>query len=95
MGYGPRYLHSTGQLHKGGPPSGWFLQLTDDILTDRPIPGGRYTFGQLIRAQANGDFAALEAHDLPIARVQLGAEPEANLGVLESILDGILGAARA
>ena len=65
-GYGPRFLHSTGQLHKGGPPTGWFLQFTSDHQTDREIPGWPYTFGQLIDAQAAGDFAAIEAHDLPI-----------------------------
>ena len=48
-GYGPRFLHSTGQLHKGGPPIGWFLQLTADHPNDRPIPGWPYTFGQLDR----------------------------------------------
>ena len=56
-GYGPRFLHSTGQLHKGGAPIGWFLQLTADHPADRPIPGWPYTFGQLIDAQAAGDFA--------------------------------------
>jgi glucose-6-phosphate isomerase len=70
-GYGPRFLHSTGQLHKGGPASGWFLQLTSDHPADRPIPGWPYTFGRLIDAQAEGDFAAIEAHDLPILRVHL------------------------
>ena len=66
LGYGPRFLHSTGQLHKGGAPTGWFLQLTADHPVDRPIPGWPYTFGQLIDAQAQGDFQTLEAHDLPI-----------------------------
>ena len=53
-GYGPRFLHSTGQLHKGGAPIGWFLQLTADHPIDRPIPGWPYTFGRLIDAQARG-----------------------------------------
>jgi hypothetical protein len=69
--YGPRFLHSTGQLHKGGAPIGWFLQLTSDHPNDRPIPGWPYTFGDLIDAQAQGDFEAIEAHDLPILRVHL------------------------
>ena len=86
-GYGPRFLHSTGQLHKGGPPIGWFLQLTADHPVDRPIPGWPYTFGQLIDAQAAGDFAAIEAHDLPILRVHLGADPDAGLAALERALD--------
>jgi glucose-6-phosphate isomerase len=90
-GYGPRFLHSTGQLHKGGPPTGWFLQLTSDHPVDRPIPGWPYTFGQLIDAQAAGDFAAIEAHDLPILRVHL-ADPERGLAALESALREALGA---
>src|SRR3954467_3811007 len=84
-GYGPRFLHSTGQLHKGGTPSGWFLQLTSDHPTDRPIPGWPYTFGRLIDAQAEGDFAAIEAHDLPILRVHL-ADPGRGLAALEAAL---------
>ena len=82
-GYGPRFLHSTGQLHKGGPPIGWFLQLTADHPEDLPIPGWPYTFGRLIDAQAAGDFAAIESHDLPILRVHLGADPAAGLAILE------------
>jgi glucose-6-phosphate isomerase len=84
-GYGPRFLHSTGQLHKGGTPSGWFLQLTSDHPLDRPIPGWPYTFGRLIDAQAEGDFAAIESHDLPILRVHL-ADPERGLAGLEAAL---------
>ncbi len=82
-GYGPRFLHSTGQLHKGGAPIGWFLQLTADHPIDRPIHGWPYTFGQLIDAQAQGDLEALEAHDTPILRVHLGADPDAGLAALE------------
>ena len=89
-GYGPRFLHSTGQLHKGGAPIGWFLQLTSDHPDDRPIPGWAYTFGQLIDAQAAGDFAALESHDLPILRVHLGADVDAGLAVLERALTAAL-----
>ena len=89
-GYGPRFLHSTGQLHKGGAPIGWFLQLTADHPSDRPIPGWPYTFGQLIDAQAAGDFAAIEAHDLPILRVHLGADPDAGLAALERALAAAL-----
>ena len=89
-GYGPRFLHSTGQLHKGGPPSGWFLQLTADHEPDRPIPDWPYTFGQLIDAQAAGDLAAIESHDLPILRVHLGADVEAGLAALERALDEAL-----
>jgi transaldolase/glucose-6-phosphate isomerase len=84
-GYGPRFLHSTGQLHKGGAPIGWFLQLTSDHPVDRPIPGWPYTFGRLIDAQAEGDFAAIESHDLPILRVHL-ADPERGLVALEAAI---------
>jgi glucose-6-phosphate isomerase len=89
-GYGPRFLHSTGQLHKGGAPIGWFLQLTSDHPDDRPIPGWAYSFGQLIDAQAAGDFAALESHDLPILRVHLGADVDAGLAALERSLAAAL-----
>ncbi len=85
-GYGPRFLHSTGQLHKGGPTIGWFLQLTSDHPDDRRIPGSPYTFGQLIDGQAAGDFAAIERHGLPILRVHLGADPDAGLAALEQSL---------
>jgi glucose-6-phosphate isomerase len=89
-GYGPRFLHSTGQLHKGGPPTGWFVQLTEDHERDREIPGWPYTFGQLIAAQAEGDFAAIESHDLPILRVHLGRDPVAGLAALERALAAAL-----
>jgi hypothetical protein len=85
-GYGPRFLHSTGQLHKGGTPVGWFLQLTADHPDDRPIPDWPYTFGRLIDAQAAGDFGAIESHDLPILRVHLGADADAGLATLERAL---------
>jgi hypothetical protein len=85
-GFGPRYLHSTGQLHKGGPAIGWFLQLTSDHPADLPVHGKPYTFGQLIDAQARGDMEALEAHDLPVLRVHLGADVDAGLVALESAL---------
>jgi transaldolase/glucose-6-phosphate isomerase len=89
-GYGPRFLHSTGQLHKGGAPIGWFLQLTADHPTDRPIPDWPYTFGRLIDAQAAGDFGAIESHDLPILRVHLGADVDAGLAALERALAAAL-----
>jgi glucose-6-phosphate isomerase len=91
VGYGPRFLHSTGQLHKGGPATGCFIQLTTDHPDDLPIPGRRETFGVLVDAQAAGDFQALEAHDLPVARVHLGADPEQGLAALEDTLGGSLG----
>ncbi|MDH4142280.1 MAG: hypothetical protein OEV61_06685 [Chloroflexota bacterium] len=89
-GYGPRFLHSTGQLHKGGAPIGWFLQLTSDHPRDREIPGWPYTFGQLIDAQAAGDLSAIEANDLPILRVHLGDDVDAGLAALERALTAAL-----
>jgi transaldolase/glucose-6-phosphate isomerase len=89
-GYGPRFLHSTGQLHKGGAPIGWFLQFTADHPDDRDIPGWPYTFGGLIDAQAAGDFAALDGHGLPILRIHLGADPDAGLAALERALEAAL-----
>ena len=67
-GYGPRYLHSTGQLHKGGPPTGVFLQVVDDPGEELPIPGQEFGFGRLLRAQAAGDYAALKERGLRVAR---------------------------
>ena len=89
-GYGPRFLHSTGQLHKGGTPTGWFIQLTSEHPVDRPIPDWPYTFGQLIDAQAAGDFGAIETHDLPILRVHLGPDIDAGLAALERALEEAL-----
>lgn len=89
-GYGPRFLHSTGQLHKGGPPVGWFLQLTADHPVDRPIPGKAYTFGNLIDAQALGDFQVLQTHQLPVLRIHLGPDPDAGLAALERALEAAL-----
>jgi transaldolase/glucose-6-phosphate isomerase len=70
-GFGPRYLHSTGQLHKGGPPTGLFLQVVDDTGDELPIPDQPFGFGKLIRAQAAGDFASLEERGRRIARIRL------------------------
>ena len=82
-GYGPRFLHSTGQLHKGGPATGVFLQLTADHPVDRQIPGWPYTFGRLIDAQARGDREALRAHDRPVVQVHLGDDLADDLAILE------------
>ena len=69
MGYGPRFLHSTGQLHKGGPPSGLFLQVVDDTGADVEVPGQPYSFGVLASAQALGDLRALEAAGRRVSRL--------------------------
>lgn len=74
FGYGPRYLHSTGQLHKGGPATGHFLILTADDGEDVPVPGERYTFGVLKTAQALGDRQALEATGRPVLHFHLAGE---------------------
>jgi transaldolase/glucose-6-phosphate isomerase len=70
-GFGPRYLHSTGQLHKGGPPTGLFLQVVDDTGDELPIPNQPFGFGKLIRAQAAGDFASLQERGRRVARIRL------------------------
>jgi glucose-6-phosphate isomerase len=93
VGYGPRFLHSTGQLHKGGTPSGWFLQLVAEHPDDRDIPGKSYTFGSLIDAQAIGDAQTIAGHDLPILRINLGADPDAGLAALGRAVTAALGAA--
>jgi hypothetical protein len=71
QGLGPRYLHSTGQLHKGGPNTVVAIQVVDDTGEELPIPGQRYGFGELIRAQAAGDFAALRERGRRVCRVRL------------------------
>ena len=70
-GYGPRYLHSTGQLHKGGPNTGLFLQIVDDPGEEIPIPGKPFGFRRLIRAQAAGDYASLQERGRRAARIHL------------------------
>jgi transaldolase/glucose-6-phosphate isomerase len=86
FGYGPRFLHSTGQLHKGGPDSGLFLQLTADHERDIPIPGEPYTFGVLADAQATGDLQALQAKGRRVARAHLGAETVAGIRRLADVI---------
>jgi glucose-6-phosphate isomerase len=70
-GLGPRYLHSTGQLHKGGPPEGRFVQVVDEPGGETQIPGRPFGFGRLIRAQADGDLASLRERGRPIVRTRL------------------------
>ena len=86
LGYGPRFLHSTGQLHKGGPAAGLFLQLTSDGGQDLPIPGEDYGFRALAQAQALGDFETLVSLGRRAARVNLGPDPETGL---EELLKGL------
>jgi transaldolase / glucose-6-phosphate isomerase len=90
LGIGPRFQHSTGQLHKGGPASGIFLQLTADPHRDLPIPGWPETFGTLIAAQAAGDLAALQARGRRVVRLHL-ADPAAGLARVEAMMHAALG----
>ncbi|HEY0079779.1 MAG TPA: bifunctional transaldolase/phosoglucose isomerase [Pyrinomonadaceae bacterium] len=85
-GYGPRFLHSTGQLHKGGPDSGLFIQLTASDAADYPVPGETYTFSILKRAQALGDFRALSAHKRRALSLDLGADASKGLKLLRDII---------
>jgi transaldolase/glucose-6-phosphate isomerase len=87
VGYGPRFLHSTGQFHKGGSNSGLFLQLVDDTTADIEVPGTEYTFGELIAAQSLGDYQALVAADRRVLRVNLGSDPVAGLAAVEEALN--------
>lgn len=78
LGFGPRYLHSTGQLHKGGPESGVFIQIVDQARdVDLPIPGRPFTFGDLLDAQALADLRSLRARGRRVARVMLSQLEEA------------------
>lgn len=79
VGYGPRYLHSTGQLHKGGPDQSIFLQITGEEDIDLDIPGSPFTFSTLKHAQAIGDLQALQSRKRPIVRLHLGEDVTANL----------------
>jgi transaldolase/glucose-6-phosphate isomerase len=74
LGFGPRFLHSTGQLHKGGANNGLFLQITQDDAQDLDIPGEPFSFGVLARAQALGDLEALQARDRRVIRIHLGED---------------------
>jgi glucose-6-phosphate isomerase len=91
VGYGPRYLHSTGQLHKGGAPRGVFLQLTCGMPTgDLEIPGQPFTFGTLKDAQARGDLEALRGRGLRVLHVDLGDDPLPGLTALGGVVAGLL-----
>ena len=80
--YGPRYLHSTGQLHKGGPKRGLFLELIEKMDPDLDIPEAPYTFGTLAQAQAIGDIQSLRAHGRPAANVWLRGDPALEINSL-------------
>lgn len=86
VGFGPRYLHSTGQLHKGGTPVGAFMQLTCDPDTDFDVPGKDYSFAGLISAQADGDVAVLSGKGLPVVRVHLKGDRLMGISALSDAL---------
>jgi hypothetical protein len=95
VGYGPRFLHSTGQFHKGGPNTGLFLQLTADDQADVPIPNRPYTFGVLRRAQALGDLQALRKHGRRVIRIHLGSDVQRGLDLIREALKDIVPSAGA
>jgi transaldolase/glucose-6-phosphate isomerase len=84
LGFGPRFLHSTGQAYKGGPNSGVFLQITCDNAVDLPVPEQKYTFGVVKAAQARGDFAVLAERGRRALRVHLGKDVKAGLAKLQA-----------
>ena len=91
VGFGPRFLHSTGQAYKGGPNSGVFLQITCDEAADLPVPGQKYTFGVVKAAQARGDFQVLAERNRRALRVHLGADVAAGLSKLQSAITQAIG----
>jgi len=90
LGYGPRFLHSTGQLHKGGPASGVFLQVTADHGEDLDIPGEPYSFGTLVAAQALGDMKSLCSRNRRVIRIHLGRDVEAGVGRILKAVEAAL-----
>jgi hypothetical protein len=90
LGFGPRFLHSTGQAYKGGPNSGVFLQITCDDGQDLPVPGQKYTFGTVKAAQARGDFEVLSERSRRALRVHLGSDVAAGLKRLSAAIDRAL-----
>jgi transaldolase / glucose-6-phosphate isomerase len=90
LGFGPRFLHSTGQAYKGGPNSGVFLQITCDDAHDVPVPGQKYTFGVVKAAQARGDFQVLAERGRRALRVHLGADLKSGFAALHAAIKQVL-----
>jgi transaldolase/glucose-6-phosphate isomerase len=90
LGFGPRFLHSTGQAYKGGPNTGVFLQVTCDDARDVPVPGQKYTFGIVKAAQARGDFQVLAERGRRALRIHLGPDVPAGLKVLDAAIEKAL-----
>jgi len=95
LSYGPRYLHSIGQLYKGGPVSGIFLMITSEKSEDLSIPGAKYTFGQLEMAQALGDMQSLARLGKPVLRLHLTGGAPAGLSNLRRAIDQVFSASRS
>ena len=91
LGFGPRFLHSTGQLHKGGPDTGVFLQVTAEPEAVVPIPGKPWSFGEVVAAQAAGDLAALQSRGRRALRVHLGKDVAQGLASLDAAVARVLG----
>ncbi len=89
LGYGPRFLHSTGQLHKGGPNIGLFLQIVDEPSIDLSIPETDYSFNALIEAQALGDYQALKQRDRRVLRVNLKSDVSGGLDQLKALIENL------
>jgi transaldolase/glucose-6-phosphate isomerase len=90
LGFGPRFLHSTGQAYKGGPNTGVFLQITCDDPLDLPVPGQKYTFGIVKAAQARGDIQVLAERNRRVIRVHLGSDVESGLSRLQQAIESAL-----
>ncbi len=90
LGFGPRFLHSTGQAYKGGPDSGVFLQITCDDANDLAVPGQKYTFGVVKAAQARGDFQVLAERGRRVLRIHLGADVATGLATLKAAMEKAL-----
>jgi transaldolase / glucose-6-phosphate isomerase len=90
LGFGPRFLHSTGQAYKGGPNSGVFLQITCDDAQDLPVPGQKYTFGVVKAAQARGDFQVLADRKRRALRVHIGSDVKAGLTKLAELVKQVV-----
>ena len=88
LGYGPRFLHSTGQLHKGGANNGVFLQLVDSPGPDIDVPEADFSFGELLEGQADGDYQALSGRDRRVLRVRLTGDPRSAVETVAGLLGG-------
>jgi transaldolase / glucose-6-phosphate isomerase len=94
LGYGPRFLHSTGQLHKGGPANGLYIQITCDDAEDLPVPGEPYTFSVLKQAQALGDLQSLQAKNRRVLRIHLSAKVKSGLDGLLKVIESAVATVR-